>query len=53
MQKIIGMMLIVTGLSAVAMAGAVAAPEIDAAAAVSGLAVLSGAVLIIRGRRKK
>jgi hypothetical protein len=36
-----------------AFAGAVATPEIDAAAGVGALTLLSGALLVIRGRRKK
>ena len=53
MQKVLGFVLMVTGLSAVAMAGAPSVPEIGPATAVSALTVLTGAVLVIRGRRKK
>ena len=53
MQKVLGFVLMVTGLSAVAMAGTTAVPEISPATAVSALTVLTGAVLVIRGRRKK
>jgi hypothetical protein len=45
--------LILAGTAAVALAGTRVAPEIDATAAVSGVAVLTGAVLIIRARRKR
>ena len=50
MQKFCGMFLILAGLSSVAFAG-IQTPEIDPATAASGLAVLAGAVLIIRARR--
>ena len=52
MQKTLGIILIAIGTSAVAMAGTPAVPEIDATTAASGLAVLAGAVLIMRSRRK-
>ena len=53
MQKTLGIILIGIGTSAVAMAGFTAVPEIDSTSAASGLAILAGAVLIMRGRRKK
>lgn len=49
-MKLIGMALLLVGVSGLAMAGAV--PEIDAGSAGSALALLSGTLLIIRGRRK-
>jgi hypothetical protein len=49
-MKIIGMMLLVVGMSGAAMATAV--PEIDATSSVSALALLSGALLVIKSRRK-
>ena len=52
MQKTLGIILIAIGTSAVAMAGITVAPEIDSTTAVSGVAVLAGAVLIMRSRRK-
>jgi hypothetical protein len=52
MQKIVGMMLIVIGASAVAMAQA-RTPEIDPTSMTSGLALLSGALLVIRAKTKK
>jgi len=36
-----------------ARATAVIAPEIDANSAVAGIALISGAVLVVRGRRKR
>jgi len=53
MQKVLGFLLMVSGLTAVAMAGTVTVPEISPAMAVSGITVLAGAVLVMRGRRKK
>lgn len=52
MQKVCGLFLILLGFSAVALAG-IQAPEIDSGTAASGLAVVAGAVLIIRARRRK
>ncbi|MGZ4821282.1 MAG: hypothetical protein ACXVY9_07470 [Terriglobales bacterium] len=52
MQKLVGMLLLVVGLGSVALAGPVAAPEIDGSTAVSALTLLSGAMLVIRGRKK-
>ena len=49
--KIAGMLLLVVGVSGVAM-GAVA-PEIDPSSGVSALALLSGALLVFRGSRKR
>lgn len=50
MQKIIGFMLLFIGLSGAAMATPV--PEIDAGSGVSALALLSGALLMMRSRKK-
>jgi hypothetical protein len=52
MQKALGMMLLVVGVSAFAL-GAPAIPEIGAGSAGSAVALLSGALLVIRGSRKK
>ncbi len=52
MQKFFGMILIMAGGSTAALA-AVTAPEIDPASAVSGLALLGGALLIFRANRRK
>jgi hypothetical protein len=51
MQKILGMMLLIAGASQLAMA-VTAVPEIGAASAGSAIALISGAMLVIRGRRK-
>jgi hypothetical protein len=52
-MKFAGMVLLLMGLSGLAMGAAVAAPEISPASGVGALALLSGAILVIRGRRKK
>lgn len=49
-MKALGMLLLVIGMSGAAM-GAV--PEIDPSSGVSALALLSGALLVIRGSRKR
>jgi len=53
MRKIIGAMLLVFGAATVSMAAVNATPEIDATTGVSALALIAGAALVIRGRRKK
>jgi hypothetical protein len=53
MRRIIGMALIMAATAAFALAQAgPPAPEIDAGSATSALALLAGAALIIRGRRR-
>ena len=51
MRKVLGMALLLIGASAVVMATPV--PEIDPGSGVSALALLSGALMFIRGRKKK
>ena len=51
-MKILGMMLLVVGMSGAAMATS-AVPEIDAGSGVSALTLLSGALLLIKSRRRK
>jgi LPXTG-motif cell wall-anchored protein len=51
-MKSFGMLLLLVGFASLAMAAAPAAPEISPATGVAGLALVSGAVLVIRGRRK-
>jgi hypothetical protein len=55
MVKTIGMFVLLVGAAGFAMAGVGAprAPEIDSASAASAVALLSGALLVIRGRRLK
>lgn len=53
-MKIIGLTMLLVGAAGSAMAGVPAVtPEIDSATAVGALALLSGALLVIRSRRKK
>ena len=51
MQKVLGMTLLLAGLAPFAMG--VNVPEIGVGSAGSALALLSGALLVIPGRRKK
>jgi hypothetical protein len=52
--KTVGLMILLVGAAGFAMAGTPApTPEIDSASAASAVALLSGALLVIRGRRKK
>lgn len=52
-MKLAGMSLLLMGLSGLAMGAAPAAPEISPAAGLSALALLAGAVLVIRSRRTR
>jgi hypothetical protein len=52
-MKIIGVMLLVVGMSGAAMGIPTGVPEIDAGSAVNGLLLFSGALLVIKSRRKK
>jgi LPXTG-motif cell wall-anchored protein len=51
--KSFGIALILAGVSQFASAGVFTAPELDPATGVSGLVLLSGALLILRARRRK
>ena len=50
-MRILGIVLIGLGMSAAAIAAPV--PEVDPSSGISAIALLSGALLIVRGRRKK
>ena len=52
-MKALGLLLLAIGVSGVAIAIPVGVPEIDPSSGVSALALLSGALLIIRGNRKR
>ena len=52
MLKAAGMLLILVGISSFAFADVVTAPEISVGSASSALALVSGAILVIRGRKK-
>jgi len=51
-RKIIGIALLLTGASLVAWANGAVVPEIDPGSGGTALALLSGALMVIRGRRK-
>ena len=51
-MKFFGMALLLVGVSSFAFAGGQAVPEISPASAVAALTLVSGAILVIRGRRK-
>jgi hypothetical protein len=55
MKRTTGILLLLTGSAAVAMAGATVAvtPEIDPATAVGALVLIAGGLAVIRGRRRK
>lgn len=52
MKNFVGFATLLIASAGLMLAGPIAAPEIDASSGVSALALLSGAVLVIRGRRK-
>lgn len=54
MSRVAGTILMLIGAAGAALAGphGFAAPEIDPGSAASGLALISGALIVIRGRRK-
>ena len=52
-MKTLGLIVLLAAVAGSALAGVTKVPEIDPAAGVGALAMLSGAALIIRGRRKK
>ena len=53
LMKTIGMALLVMGLSSLVMAGPLSAPEINSASAAGAIALVSGALFVIRGQRKR
>ena len=52
MTKLTGMTLLFIGMAGFAFAGHVTVPEIDPAMGIGALALLSGAILVIRARRR-
>jgi hypothetical protein len=52
-MKLVGIVFLLVGLSTFAFAGVTTTPEISPASGVSALALVSGAILVIRGRRRK
>ena len=51
MKRVAGMVMLIVGVSGAAMA-ATTVPEIDPGAGASAVALLAGAILVIRGRRR-
>ncbi len=51
--KVLGMALLLVGASQFVFAGPPTTPELDPATGVSALVLLSGALLVIRARRRK
>jgi hypothetical protein len=52
-MKLIGMALLLVSVASLAFAGAAVTPEISPASGVAALTLVSGAILVIRSRRKK
>lgn len=53
MRKLFGLIMLFGGASALVYAGTAAVPEISPASGAGAIVLLSGALLVIRGRRKK
>ena len=53
MKKFVGLMTLFVGGSALVYAGVNVVPEISPASGVAAIALVSGALLVIRGRRKR
>ena len=52
-MRIIGLVMILWAVAGFAVAGLVTAPEIDPATGIGALALLGGALLVLRARRKQ
>ncbi len=52
-MKTFGMALLVIGVSGLAIAGPASVPEINPSSATGALALISGAILVMRSRRKR
>lgn len=52
-MRFAGTILLFVGLSSLALAGTFTVPEISPASGAAALALISGALLVIRGRRKR
>ena len=52
LMRMIGLMMLLAGMAGTILAGP-ATPEIDSTSAIGALALLSGALLVIRGRRRR
>ena len=52
MQRLLGMLALIAGAASCSMAAITTAPEIDPATGGSAIALVTGALLIVRGRKK-
>lgn len=52
-MKLVGMMIVLLGVSTSAFGLSVPVPEIDGSSAVAAVALISGGMLVLRARRKK
>lgn len=52
-MKALSTLILLTGTATLALAGFNVVPEIDANSATAAVALVSGALLLVRGRRKK
>jgi hypothetical protein len=52
-MKSVGIVMLLVSLSSLAIAGGAAVPEISPVSGVAALTLISGALLVIRGRRRK
>ena len=53
MNKVLGSVMLILGLSSALMAQVGAVPEVDSSTGMSALALVAGAVLVFQARRKK
>ena len=53
MMRTLGLSILLLGVAGFAFAAATSVPEIDGSSAVAAIALLSGAILVLRGRQKK
>jgi hypothetical protein len=53
MKRLIGLTVLLMGFTGYALAGAPAAPEIDASSGAAAVALLAGGLLVLRARRAR
>jgi hypothetical protein len=53
MKTILASMILLAGVPGFMLAGSVVSPEVDAASGITAISAIAGAVLILRGRRRK
>jgi hypothetical protein len=52
-MRIAGLMVLLVGVAGSAFAGSVLAPEIDGSSATAAISLVTGGLLVLRGRRRK